>query len=305
MKKILLLFTQRSVESGASDPQALCAALQAAAGNTTHYDFALYETLLHRIGPDAAILLADGTPLDEYDLVYQRRWQEAADQALSVAIYLRKKGVPYVDAESDFGGSISKLTQHWRMWEHDIPCPRTVFAAAPQLRDWVQSHLEQTFALPCIMKSTNGTRGNDNYLVHSVDDALDIVSRNPGMAFLVQEFIPNDGDYRAFVCGDQVALTIHRTRNVGSHKNNTSRGGNAELVSNTVLAPGVQQTCIKAAKTFGRDIAGVDVVFRKDNPAQYYIFEVNRAPQIDASSYTDAKAAAVQAYFTKKIGGGV
>jgi D-alanine-D-alanine ligase-like ATP-grasp enzyme len=69
------------------------------------------------------------------------------------------------------------------------------------------------------------------------------------------------------------------------------------------LAPDVQAACIKAAKAFGRDIAGVDVVLHKDDPTKFYFFEVNRSPQIDHSSFTAEKAEVINAYVSDLAGG--
>src|SRR6266567_2610772 len=244
MKKILLLFTSQSLISGAANATELCAVLNNASAGSAYYEYATYGQLTHFIGRNTDIQLPDGRSLTDYDAVYQRRWQEVPEQAMAVAIFLNKRGVPCVDTEAAGTGSRNKLTQHWRMWEQDIPGPQTGFLEAKLLRTWVDENLQSTFSLPCIMKSTHGTRGGDNYLVHTVEEALEIVETNSDMAFLVQEFIPNDGDYRAFVCGDAVALTIRRKSSAGSHKNNTSLGGSARLVSNKELSVEVQQTCV-------------------------------------------------------------
>ncbi len=152
------------------------------------------------------------------------------------------------------------------------------------------------------MKSVTGTRGNDNYLVHSTQQAVEILTQNPNTEFLIQEFIPNDGDYRAIVAGSEVRLLIHRTAVIGSHKNNTSQGGAATLLSPETLSPEALQACVAAAQAFDRDIAGVDIVFDKRDPEKFYFFEVNRSPQIEASSYSKEKAIMLNGYFNELIG---
>ncbi len=298
MKHVLVLFTQESIDTGAAEPAALCAALNAAAGAAAQYDFATYQELVHVVSPRQADITWDGRSLSTYDAVYQRRWGEAPDQAMAVNIFLRQHGVPCLDDETDRRGSMSKLTQYWRMWQHTLPFPKTVFVSSAHLQEWLRSHLQETFSLPCILKSANGTRGSDNYLVHSVDEALEIAVANPDVPFLVQEFIPNDGDYRVLVCGNEAALTIHRVSSGQTHTNNTSQGGTATLLDDTKLPAEIQALCVRAAHVFGRNIAGVDVVCDK-HTGDYYLFEVNRAPQVEHSSYTAEKAEALHSYFMR------
>ena len=126
MKKILLLFTQYSVDTGQSYPDTLCAALAAAAHGQVQYEHALYEELEYYLNPDSAhINLPDGRPLESFDLVCQRRWSTSPAHAVSVGLYLRQKGVPCIDAESVHDGSTNKLVQYWRMWAHGLPFPRS------------------------------------------------------------------------------------------------------------------------------------------------------------------------------------
>jgi glutathione synthase/RimK-type ligase-like ATP-grasp enzyme len=296
MKKTLLLFTKRSVQIGQSRPENLCAVLQKAAGDTVSYEYAFYEDLVHVIDTkNASISLPDGRGIDSFDLVYQRRWITNPEAAVSVAIFLRKKGVPCVDTESYHEGSTDKLVQYWRMWEQDIPFPKTIFA--PQSTDWLKMHLQEIVGLPCIVKGSNSQRGENNYLLDTVEDVVRVVAQNPHVPFLIQEFIPNDCDYRVFVCGDEIGVVIRRTAGAATHKNNTSQGGEAELMSTNELSGPGRAVCIKAAKVFGRQIAGVDIVFDKRDNSKFYIFEVNRAPQIDTATFADNKAVAINAYF--------
>lgn len=303
MKKILLLFTQYSVDTAQSHPADLCDALAQAAHGEVQYEYALYDDLQYYVASDdARINLPDGRPLETFDLVYQRRWSTMPPHAVSVAIYLQQKGVPFIDAESKHDGSTNKLVQYWRMWEHGLPLPRSVYVSPGRLVAWLEANLAEEFALPCIMKSVASQRGQNNHLVETVAEAVRIAKDNPAVPYIIQEFIPNDGDYRVIVCGDRIGMVIRRTGGE-SHTNNTSQGAAAEIVPVSELAADVQAACITAAQAFGRDIAGVDVVLHKDDPSKFYFFEVNRSPQIDHSSFTPEKAAIINEYLAGLAGG--
>ena len=304
MKNILLLFTKHSVDAGQSDPVALCDALNQAAAGAAQYEYAFYDQLEHYIFAEgAAIRLPDGRSLDAFDAVYQRRWSIMSVQAASVATFLSKKGVPFADSASANNRSSNKLVQHWRMWQHGLPFPNTVYIEPDYLADWLARHLADTFTLPCIMKSHQSQRGKDNYLVHTVEEAVQIATDNPGVPFMVQEFIENDGDYRVLVCGDAIGLVIRRTSADDTHKNNTSQGATAAIVPTSDLPAAVQAASLDIARIFGFEIAGVDVVFRNKSPQDFFFFEINNAPQIDHSSFTSEKAVVINQYFMQLTGG--
>ncbi len=304
-REVLLLFTESSAKKHKkANPVTLCALFNKKAKATnTHYSYAYYEDLLHVIGKDEAYILdtKSGKKLAEFDLVYQRRWGDMPEMAVAVATYLRHNHVPFLDDESDRPGSMDKVTQHWRLWDHGLPFPKTVFAPKRYVRKWIESEIDKNFDFPLIMKGRVATRGNDNYLVGDKKQALELVKANPQVSFMIQEFIPNDGDYRVLVADDNILLVIHRKSNGKSHTNNTSKGGTATIVSKDVLTPEMQQASIKAAKVFKRNLAGVDLVVDNRDNQTFAFFEVNRSPQIEASSYSEEKVVAINDYFNKRI----
>jgi glutathione synthase/RimK-type ligase-like ATP-grasp enzyme len=145
------------------------------------------------------------------------------------------------------------------------------------------------------MKGLNATRGQDNYLVKSADELRARFAERPDTDFLLQEFLPNDGDYRIIVAGGQARFAMYRTPADGKHMNNTSQGGQAVLVNLGDVSRRILDDCITAAATFGRDFAGVDVVLHKDTGA-YYFFEVNRSPQIESGMFVAEKAEVLAQY---------
>lgn len=267
--------------------------------NEISYSYALYSDLLHKIDNKEAYILdqKSGQRLEEFDVVYQRRWGDCPEQSMAVTIYLKKHNKIVLDAETERSGSINKMTQHWRLWEAGLPFPSTIFISADYVKDWLKNDLTKTFQLPVVMKSVRASRGRDNYLIHTIDEALRLVQEGEDISYLIQEYIPNDCDYRVWVCGSEIPLVIKRTAAKGSYKNNTSLGGGAELVEKSSLPERALEDSIKAAQAFKRDIAGVDLVFDKNHPDQYYFFEVNRSPQIEASSFTEEKVRALNVYF--------
>lgn len=305
----LLLFARRAVVEQKAHPEDLCMLLRKAAKSTKDdqvtYHYAYYEDLLHIVRPGAAAKIIDtasGKDLAEYDFVYQRRWGDCPESALACAIYLRKRGVSFIDSESYRPGAMDKLTQHWRLWEHDLPFPATI--CAPQSMDPTQIvtgfDLAGELGFPLIAKSTSGTRGQDNHLVHSEKELVRILTTDTSNRYLLQQYIPNDEDYRVIVGKGKTLLVIRRVAATGTHKNNTSQGGTASLLPNDYFDAAIEHDIHAAAVAFARDIAGVDLVFDKVTGAHYF-FEVNRSPQLEHSSFTEEKASAVHAFVTEQL----
>ena len=301
-KRVLLLFSQAAVDRNMADPEELIDLL-GTASEGIRYEHGYYEDLVHVIDSQQSHInnLKNNEPLETYDLVYHRRWGDSPDAAMSAAMFLDNKNVRQIDKEILREGSISKLTQYWRLWKIGLPFPTTVYVARKHLKYWIKQSLNEHLNFPLVMKSTKGTRGQDNYLAGSEEEALRILDDNPDKEFLLQRFIPNNEDFRVIVCDDEVVLVIKRSAQKGSYKNNTSQGGTATLVEKERLSEDIRKACIKAAKGFSRNIAGVDVVIDKDNPDDFYFFEVNRAPQIEKSSFGDDKARVINRYFKELL----
>lgn len=304
MKKILFLFTDSAMRWERANPVSLTGLLNNSLNNQNiEYSYGYYEDLLHIVdGENSSIVdLRTKKKLEEYDLVYHRLWGGAPEIAVSCSIYLKNKGVAFIDEEAYRPGSMDKLSQCWRIWESALPVPKTVFVPKKHVLSWAKEELKKHLNFPLIMKSTKGTRGKDNYLVRSFSEIIDIVDGAVDMTYLFQEYIPNDCDYRAIILGDSLQMLIKRSAANGSHLNNTSMGGSAEIVPLETLPAKVRSQSEAVARNFTRDIAGVDIIFNKNQPEKFYFLEVNRSPQIEASSFSKEKADAINAFFNQKL----
>ncbi len=304
MKRVLLLFSSESVGQGQADPRRLAELLEQQVApepaRKMKVDYTEYESLVHIVSATKAAIIdaATGTDIAEYDVVYHRRWKDVIDQAAACACYLSRQGVRNIDREAYAMPSITKLTQMWRLWEAGLPIPATVYASGERAMEWLLKHLDMVpFSFPMVVKGVEATRGEHNFLVETSDELQSIFARHPNMAFLIQEFIVNDGDYRVLVCGESAKLIMHRRAVDGRHLNNTSQGGQATLVSLADMPSEVIADCVRAAGVFNREVAGVDVVVNKSN-GRHYFFEVNRSPQIESGQFATEKAAVLADYLS-------
>jgi ribosomal protein S6--L-glutamate ligase len=110
---------------------------------------------------------------------------------------------------------------------------------------------------------------------------------------LVQEFIKESkgADIRAFVIGNKVVAAMRRQGAPGEFRSNLHRGGNAAAIKLTAME---RATAIKAAKTMGLNVAGVDLLQSNHGPL---VLEVNSSPGlegIEAASGIDVAAKIIE-----------
>jgi glutathione synthase/RimK-type ligase-like ATP-grasp enzyme len=211
----------------------------------------------------------------------------------TISSYALNHNVPIINNYSAFRDS-SKLAQAVQFFQNNIPVAKTVYVN----RAVVDAQCELSIEFPCIMKAVFGAHGNDNYVVHSLDDVRRIISESSAR-FVLQRFVPNDGDYRIIVAGDMVKV-IERKAAKGSHLNNTSQGGTARLISADELPDGMVQGAIAITKMLDMSIAGVDALVDSVT-GKYYFLEVNSQPQLMTGAYIDEKEQLIGAYLASLL----
>lgn len=139
------------------------------------------------------------------------------------------------------------------------------------------------FCFPVIIKGSGGDRGTRVFKADNLEE-LEVMVRDlrkteteEGKRYMLQEYIPNDGDYRVLVLGDTVLGVMKRSsQNKEEFRNNYSAGGSVEVSD---LPEEIKQLAVKAAKVCGLAVAGVDVAFRNFDRSKPVIWEVNKGPQ--------------------------
>ena len=95
--------------------------------------------------------------------------------------------------------------------------------------------------------------------------------------FLLQEYIPNDGDYRLMLIGYQVLGGFKRQKKEERLVLSRSLGPSEGLKT---IPKAVKEEAEKACRALKVEIASVDMVIDKRN-GKPVIIEVNEAPQFD------------------------
>lgn len=232
-----------------------------------------------------------GKDLSEYDLVFLRDWFVGGwnDLVLSLSVYMDAKGTKYLNQEAAQGRASSKLSQHVIACVNQAAMPATFSGNRQALVNFIES--QNFFGYPCIVKVANAARGQDNFLVHDRQELLQAYDAMEGRQTLIQEFIPNDGDYRVLMHDDKVLMTIQRKRSTdsASHLNNTSQGGTAIVVPNDTIPAEVMQRFALVSKRLGRTFTGLDIIEHRDRPGTYLCLEINNMPQMETGALVDEK----------------
>lgn len=229
-----------------------------------------------------------------FDLVHFKNWQYDTGEAPVVAAYLQRHDVSFYNSETHIPLAPGKLAQMFHLSANGIPVPDTLYASKEQLRAYFQDgNLPEPFTYPLIMKANDGSKGDDNYLIHHAKEALDVLSASdPEKEYVLQNFIPNDGDYRLLYIGldsGDEPLIFRRQAVAGSHLNNTSKGGTGTFLEPKDFPAEYKQYARKAAELLGREIGGVDILVDKTN-AKPYVLEVNGTPALATGHGVDTKA---------------
>ena len=157
-----------------------------------------------------------------------------------------------------------------------IGLPVTGFAHSTKDIDGL---IETVGGAPLVIKLLEGTQGIGVVLAETDSAARSVIEAFRGLDanILVQEFIKEAGgmDIRCFVVDGKVVAAMKRQGPEGEFRSNLHRGGTAEKIR---LTPEERSTAVRAAKTMGLNVAGVDLLRSNHGPV---VMEVNSSPGLE------------------------
>ncbi len=234
-----------------------------------------YNDLILRQKKNEFEILYKGKSLSEFGLFYFRAVGEATEWVNLLLLYAQKKKISVVDEYlADFGPerrlkSISGVI----LVKNGVSYPRTSFVASKEVL------LEETekFDYPFVLKISKGGRRGMGTLLVKDQDVLEraIKGRIEKTGFLLQEYIPNNGDYRLILIGYQVLGGFKRQKKEEKLLLNRSLGPSKVLEE---IPEAIEKEAVRACQILKVEIASVDMVAdeRTNKPV---VIEVNEAPQ--------------------------
>ncbi len=210
----------------------------------------------------------------------------------AVVLQFEMAGVFTLNDSQAISRSRDKLRSLQLLSRAGVDLPTTSFAHSTQDIDGL---LEVVGGPPVVVKLLEGTQGLGVVLAETRKAADSVISafRQLDANILVQEYVKEarGADIRAFVVGGKVVAAMKRQGPPGEFRSNLHRGGHAEVIK---LSAGERATAVRAAKTMGLNVAGVDLIQSDVGPM---VLEVNSSPGlegIEAASGVDIAAAIIE-----------
>lgn len=223
--------------------------------------------------------------LRDFDLVVIRHIGKMSVEAHAITQYCENFGVKYTDEYLNRLLLDNKMSTEFLLWFAGIKnWPHTFYGNLSEMKRRFAE-----FGGRAVLKDNEGSKGRLNFLVNSETDIQRIYDENPEKRFVLQEFIPNDGDLRVLIFSGRPALVIKRKSDGDSHLNNTSQGGRAMIIPFEKIDSEIFDISKKAAEVSKLQVAGVDVMI-DSRSGEIYLLEVNNAPQVSSGSFVEEKA---------------
>jgi ribosomal protein S6--L-glutamate ligase len=216
-----------------------------------------------------------GEVLAGYDAVIPRIGASITFYGTAVVRQFEMMGVYSLNESVAISRSRDKLRSMQLMTRKGLGMPITGFAHSP---DDIPDLIKMVGGAPLVIKLLEGTQGIGVVLAETRKAAESVIEAFLGMKanIMVQEFIKEAGgaDIRCLVVGDRVVAAMKRQAGEGEFRSNLHRGGTASLIR---ITPEERATAVKAAKTMGLNVAGVDILRSNRGPV---VMEVNSSPGI-------------------------
>jgi len=223
--------------------------------------------------------------VNDYDVLFFRTTGKHWEEVDLILNSIKKDNMVVVDPLVRTGKP-SMACKAWQMLAlktAGIEVPKTIYGSLWYLYEQMKENLISNFQFPIIIKGSGGDRGTRVYKADNLEEMEKLVrdlrksETEEGRRYMLQEFIPNDGDFRVLVLGEKVLGVMKRSsQSKTEFKNNYSAGGKVEVAD---LPEEIKQLAVKAAKVCGLAVAGVDVAFRDNDFKKPIIWEVNKGPQ--------------------------
>ena len=214
--------------------------------------------------------------LEGFDAVIPRIGASVTFYGLAVLRQFEMMGVYSVNESVAIGRSRDKLRSLQLLARKGIGLPVTGFAHAT---NETEDLIGIVGGAPLVIKLLEGTHGQGVVLADSQRAAVSIIDsfRRLNAYFLVQEFIEEakGADIRCFVVGGKVIAAMRRQGKEGEFRSNLHQGGTASKIK---ITPEERSTAVRAARSMGLNVCGVDLLRSNHGPV---VMEINSTPGLE------------------------
>ncbi|ABV87421.1 alpha-L-glutamate ligase, RimK family [Shewanella pealeana ATCC 700345] len=240
-----------------------------------------------------------GRVLNNVDAVIPRIRPSMTFYGCALTRHFESLNIEALNTSDAITRSRDKLFSLQLLQKNNLDIPTSGFANSPvDTKDLI----DMVGGAPLIVKLLEGTQGKGVVLAETTKAAESVINafKSLRVNLLVQEFIKEaqGKDLRCFVIDGKIVASIERTAAPGEFRANIHMGGSASIVS---VSAAEKQLAIKAAKTMGLRVAGVDIIRSSRGPL---LLEINSSPGlegIESATGIDIAGAMIES-IEKKLG---
>ncbi len=196
---------------------------------------------------------------------------------MSVVKQFELLDIPVMNRASAIALARDKFMSAQCLLSNNIDVPATAMIRNPED---IETALQLVGGPPVILKLIEGAQGIGVILAESRDSIESTINAffSLGQNIIIQQFVSESKgrDIRVLVVGDKVVASMRRVARAGEFRTNIHRGGQGERME---LPPLYADIALRAVRTLGLDIAGVDIIESSDGPK---VLEINPSPGIEA-----------------------
>lgn len=214
--------------------------------------------------------------LKQYQAIIPRIANYMTKYGTAVVRQLEREGIFTTASAIAIQRSRDKLRTSQILSKSGVEIPRTVISRNSTDIDGM---LELLGGAPVIIKLAASTHGNGVVLAESKKAARSVLQafylrNDDGTNVMLQEYIEESAgtDIRAFVVGGRVVASMKRQSLDDDFRSNLHRGGSGTAIK---LTDEERKTAVKAAKSLGLSVCGVDIMRSNRGPL---VLEVNASP---------------------------
>ncbi len=229
-----------------------------------------YSQLSMRAKDREVLLEADGKDLNEAGLFYFRSVGDKNEWLPILLEFAKEEGILVVDEYlTRTGGAMRKRKgmEAYLLKKAGVEYADSFYASNKEV-------LKKEVKGGAVLKSSKGRHGVGTFLIKDKQEVERLFQGRAG-GFLIQDYLPNDGDWRIFAVGGEVVGAFKR-----AEKNKERVALNQSMGKSEVkeVTEEIKALVKKATEVLGVEIAGIDVVIdERDGKAK--IIEVNQAPE--------------------------
>jgi ribosomal protein S6--L-glutamate ligase len=240
----------------------------------------------------AAVVRYEGQPVTGVDALIPRIGHSVTQYGAAILRQFENQGVFCLVSSIALVRARDKLRSYQLLAREKVDIPNTAFARHPSDIDDL---LADVGGPPVIIKTLQGTQGVGVVIAETKKAAKSVMQAFYGLKadILVQEFIKEakGADLRVIVVGNRVVAAMRRQGREDEFRANVHQGGSVEKVT---LSAKERRMAVKAAKSLGLAVAGVDLLQSARGPL---VLEVNASPGlegIERATGVDVAAAIIQ-----------